>query len=353
MGRRQTMSLLAGIAALAVLLALLIVTGNAYVDRVRPAFSHVQHLYVYPGTGAEAVLAELADSSNVLHRRSLRRSFVREGLLPRGGREAEGFIEAGHYVIDSTMTGVQLARTLRNGWQTPVRMSVSGTVRRKGAIASKVARQMMVDSATIAGCLEDSVFLGKYGFTPTTAFALVIPDTYEMYWTATPEEIFDKFKSAYDGFWTAENEAKAKALSLTKMEVSILASIVAGETRHEPEMPSIAGVYLNRLRSGMKLQADPTVAYCYDYKLSRILRVHTRCDSPYNTYRYAGLPPGPICSPPKACLNAVLNPDTHGYLFFCASPDFNGTHRFAATYAEHLRNARAFQRALDQRQKNT
>ena len=135
------------------------------------------------------------------------------------------------------------------------------------------------------------------------------------------------------------------------MQVSILASIVSGETLKEHEYPIIAGVYLNRYRTGMKLQADPTVAFCFDYKLNRILHKHMEFDSPYNTYRYAGLPPAPINVPPKACLDAVLNPDQHGYMYFCASPDFNGTHRFAVTYDEHLENARAFHRALNAREK--
>ena len=145
--------------------------------------------------------------------------------------------------------------------------------------------------------------------------------------------------------------AAARAQHLTPQEVSTLASIVDGETRYVPEQPSVAAVYLNRLRTGMKLQADPTVAYCFDYQLRRILRSHLQVESPYNTYMYAGLPPGPISCPPKSCLEAVLHPDSHNYIFFCADPSFNGTHRFAATYAEHLSNARAFQAALTERQR--
>ena len=149
----------------------------------------------------------------------------------------------------------------------------------------------------------------------------------------------------------AERIAAARKQGLTKNEAVTLASIVNGETRYVPEMPTIAGVYLNRLRSGMKLQADPTVAYCFNYSLNRILKVHLAVDSPYNTYKYFGLPPGPISCPPKTCLEAVLNPASHNYIFFCADPSFNGSHRFAATYAEHMQNARAFRRALTERQK--
>jgi UPF0755 protein len=210
---------------------------------------------------------------------------------------------------------------------------------------------MMVDSATVAAALDDESFLAKYGFTPENVFAMVLPDTYQMYWTASVEEIFDRLKKEYDAFWTEERLAKAKAQKLSKMQVSVLASIVSGETLKDFEYPVIAGVYLNRYRKGMKLQADPTVCFCYDYKLDRVLKKHLLIDSPYNTYKYAGLPPAPINVPPKACLDAVLNPDKHGYIYFCASPEFNGTHNFAVTYGEHLKNARAFQRELTKRRK--
>ena len=155
----------------------------------------------------------------------------------------------------------------------------------------------------------------------------------------------------YEAFPTPERLAAAKARRLTPREVSVLASIVDGESKYVPEQPSIAAVYLNRLSTGMRLQADPTVAFCFDYKLNRILKSHLLVDSPYNTYQHAGLPPGPISCPPKTCLEAVLHPSSHNYLYFCADPAFNGTHRFAASYSEHLSNARAFQTALTERQR--
>ena len=172
-----------------------------------------------------------------------------------------------------------------------------------------------------------------------------------MYWTASIKDIFDRFKKEYDAFWTSERLEKASAAKLTPMQVSVLASIVSGETLKDFEYPLIAGVYLNRYRKGMKLQADPTVAFCFDYEPDRILKKHLAVDSPYNTYKYKGLPPAPINVPPKACIDAVLNPDTHKYLYFCASSDFDGTHRFAVSYSDHLKNARAFQRALTIRRK--
>jgi UPF0755 protein len=173
-----------------------------------------------------------------------------------------------------------------------------------------------------------------------------------MYWTDSIDEIFARQKKAWDAFWTPDNIAKARRQGLSKLEVSILASIVKGESNMPSDYARIAGVYLNRLHKGMKLQADPTVAFLLNYETGRILKKDLRIDSPYNTYVYAGLPPGPINVPGKEYLDAVLNPDTaSGYMFFCADPSFDGSHRFAKTYADHLKNARAFQKALNQRGK--
>jgi len=240
---------------------------------------------------------------------------------------------------------------LNFGWQTPQKLTLSGTIRKKGVLAEKISRQMMVDSASVAQALDSAEFLASYGFTPENVFAMFLPDTYQMYWTASVTDIFDRMKKEYDAFWTPERQEKAAAQRLTPLQVSVVASIVSGETLKDFEYPLIAGVYLNRYRKGMRLQADPTVAFCFDYEPDRILKKHLTVDSPYNTYKYAGLPPAPINVPPKACLDAVLNPSDHRYIYFCASPDFDGTHRFAVSYNDHLKNARAFQKALTARRK--
>lgn len=313
-----------------------------YFDNKAPDFRSGYVLYVYPDMSAEEVLDSLISGADA----------VRKGSVLRSAR-SEGFydgVRPGKYVIEPEHSAVYAVRMIMNGWQTPQNLTLSGTIRSKGRLAELISRQMMADSASIAAALNDTAFLKGYGFNPETVFALFLPDTYEMYWTASVKDIFDRFKKEYDIFWTPERLSKAEALGLTRMEVSVLASIVSGETLQTEEYPRIAGVYLNRLRRGMKLQADPTVCFCYDYKLDRVLKKHLAVDSPYNTYKYKGLPPAPINVPPKACIDAVLNPDEHGYLYFCASPDFDGTHRFAVTYREHLRNAREFQRALSARQ---
>ncbi len=335
----KTWKLVVLFAVLAGVVAVGIFGGRWYGDNRKANFSGKADLYVYPDQSVADVLAAIPDSI-VLRPRSLRR--VMSGL-------SDSDLKPGHYVVEKGKPSIYVPRMLRAGWQTPVNLTLSGMMRQKGAIARKISRQMMLDSTTVMNALNDKELLSSYGFTPEDVFSLIIPDTYEVYWTDSMKEILDKQKAAYDAFWTADNLRLASAQGLSPKEVSIVASIVKSESNYEPEYPSIAGVYLNRLHQGMKLQADPTVAFCFDYTLSRILYKHLEVDSPYNTYLYEGLPPGPICVPDRPSLKAVLDPDRHGYLFFCASAEMDGTHKFAATLSEHGRNAREFQRALDMR----
>ena len=336
-------TLRAGVLAGVVLLGIAAFAALRYLtDNRLPNVRAEKHLFVYPDTPAGAVLDSL--SACVRHPGSLRRMFR--------SKEVARYLQPGHYLLRPGQTSVYVARMLNNGWQTPVRLTLSGTLRLKGDIARKISAQMMLDSASVHHALEDAQLLGKFGYTPRSVFSLLMPDTYELYWTDSMEQVFATQKKAQEAFWTAERVALARAQDLTPAEVSVLASIVKGESNYEPEFPKIAGVYLNRLHKGMKLQADPTVAFCHGYTLNRIYKAHLKVDSPYNTYKYAGLPPGPICVPTRACLEAVLRPDGGGgNLYFCADPSFNGSHRFARTYAEHMKNARSFQRALDGRAK--
>ena len=319
------------------------VFGRYWSDNRKPNFTNEYVLYVYPETTVGQIADSLAAGAGTLRPKSVDRAFRK--------MEVSANLKPGRYVIEPSATSIYVARMLVFGWQTPQNMTLSGTIRTKGRLAQKIGSQMMVDSAAVASALEDASFLEKYGFTPENVFAMILPDTYQMYWTASVEEIFDRFKKEYDLFWNEERTAKAKAQGLSRMQVSVLASIVSGETLKAFEYPRIAGVYLNRYRKGMKLQADPTIAFCYDYKLDRILKKHLKVDSPYNTYMHVGLPPAPINVPPKACLEAVLSPEKNKYIYFCASPAFDGTHRFAVTYSEHLKNAREFHRALTARRK--
>jgi UPF0755 protein len=329
------MAVLAGVAGF--------VGGRYYVDNRMPNFTKDYVLYVYPDMPVGQILDSLCIGAGAERPKSVERAFAK--------MEVESKVKPGRYVIEPSATSIYAARMLVFGWQTPQNLTLSGTIRNKGVLAKKISMQMMVDSASVADALYDEDFLAGYGFNSENVFAMVLPDTYQMYWTASVEEIFDRFKKEYDAFWTDARKDKARKQGLTPMQVSIMASIVSGETLKNFEYPVIAGVYLNRYRKGMKLQADPTVCFCFDYKLDRVLKKHLTIDSPYNTYKYVGLPPAPINVPPKACLDAVLNAENHNYIYFCASPAFDGTHRFAATYSEHMKNARAFHKELTARSK--
>jgi len=328
------------IAAAVALCVLALFAWRWYSDNRRPNFRKEAVVFVRPGTSADEVYATLINEAGVRRPYSLNRAFT--------GKKVAENLQPGRYLIKPAYTSVYVARMLNNGWQTPARLTLSGTMRRKSDLATRISRQLMIDSADVIRALNDKAMLSAYGFTPRNVFSLFIPDTYEMYWTSTMKDVLDKQKEAYDQFWTADRVAKARAQGLTKEQVSILASIVKGETNYEPEMPKVAGVYLNRLKKGMKLQADPTVAYCFDYEPGRILLKHLQVESPYNTYKYAGLPPGPIAVPTKACLDAVLNPEGD-YLYFCASSAFDGTHKFSKDLGGHMRNARDFQGELNKR----
>jgi len=311
-------------------------------DNKLPNFRKDTVIFVRPETTADDVYATLIRDAGVRRPYSLDRVFR--------DKKVSEYITPGRYEVKSSYTGVYVARMLNNGWQTPCRLVLSGSMRKKEQIASKISSQMMVDSAAVMKALGDKALLARFGVTPASVFSLFIPDTYEMYWTDEVEAILAKQKEAYDAFWTEERRAKAKAQGLSQAQASVLASIVAGETNCREEMPKIAGVYLNRLHKGMRLQADPTVAYCLGYGTKRILKKDLKIDSPYNTYKYAGLPPGPICVPSRACLEAVLAPEGD-YLFFCANSNFDGTHLFAKSYEEHCKNARAFQKSLNNQKK--
>ncbi len=329
------------IAALGLLLLLVggAVAYNWLRDNRMPNFYGKADLYVTAGQGPDEVIASLRDKINILSEKRLRKVFASK-------RVAE-YITPGHYRIDSRTTSVQLARMLNNGWQTPVSLTLSGSLRTRQELARKISRQLQIDSLSVMQAFEDSALMAAYGVNTENVFGAFYAATYDIMWTASIVDVLEKCRKASDAFWTDENKSKAAGLGLTPRQVVTLASIVKGESNYKPELAMIAGVYLNRLDRGMLLQADPTVAYCYDYALKRILYRHLEFDSPYNTYKYSGLPPAPINVPDREYLEAVLNPNRGGgNLYFCASPNFDGTHVFARTLEGHNKNARAFQKAL-------
>jgi UPF0755 protein len=256
-------------------------------------------------------------------------------------------VKPGLYTIEPKMNNLQLVRMLRSGQQTPVRVTFN-TIRTKEDLAEKISANLEVSKEQFLELLQDSVYIRKFGFEEETIMSLFIPNTYEFWWDTSAEELFERMHKEYQSFWTEARSRKAQDLGLSKEEVSTLASIVQAESQKSDERPRIAGVYLNRLRIGMPLQADPTLVFAAgDFTIKRLTAKQMAIDSPYNTYKYAGLPPGPINLPDINSLDAVLNYEKHSYLYFCAKEDFSGYHSFAVGYDEHLSNARRYQRALN------
>ena len=263
--------------------------------------------------------------------------------------EYEQAIKTGKYEVGDRLTTVELINNLRNKVQVPVRLMVP-SARTMDKLAARLAKGIAPDSAELMQCFQDTALCAQFGHTVATISCIFIPNTYEVYWDITPEQLMKRMKKECDHFWNEERKEKAQQQGLTLLEVMTLASIVDRETANDGEKPSIAGLYLNRLRKGMLLQADPTVIYAnQQFGLRRVRQKHLKIDSPYNTYVYKGLPPGPIAIPAIASIDAVLNAEKNNYLYMCAKEDFSGTHNFASSYAQHLRNARKYTRALNKR----
>ena len=270
-------------------------------------------------------------------------SFLRAARLMK----LEEHFRPGLYRFSPGMGNKAIVRSLQKGWQKPFRLVIPGYFRSLDRFAEFLGEQLEAGTDDFSQALHDSGKAEAYGFTPETFLGMFIPNTYEVWWTVSPDELLKRMHQEYLAFWTPERDAKAAALGLTRQEVSTLASIVIEESKYEPELPRIAGVYINRLRRDMPLQADPTVIYAVgDPSLKRVLNKHLETDSPYNTYKYKGLPPGPITMPPVVAIDAVLNYEHHDYLYFCANDSFDGRHAFARTLSAHNENARRYQRAL-------
>lgn len=256
-------------------------------------------------------------------------------------------VKAGRYEIKKGMSIFSLVRMLRAGNQSPVNLVIN-KLRTKEDLAAKIAAGFECDSASFIAFLNNADSIKKYNLDSNTVMTAVIPNTYSILWNTSPAKIFKKLYSDRQKFWNDERTKKAEALNMTPAQVYTMASIVEEETNMEEDKGKIASVYINRIETGMKLEADPTVKFAMrDFGLKRILHKHLTYPSPYNTYQNLGLPPGPICTPSSKTIDAVLNAPQTNYIFFVAKPDFNGYSNFAATYTEHLQYAKAYQQALD------
>jgi UPF0755 protein len=258
-------------------------------------------------------------------------------------------IRPGRYALDPRTSTFNTFRHIKNGIQEPLKLTIP-PVRTMERLAAVIGNKLLADSTEISNAINDPAIQRELGVNDTTFTAMIIPNTYDVYWNISPKKFLMRMKKEYDNFWNNERKGQAQALGLTKLQVATLASIIDEETANDEEKPAIAAMYLNRLRIGMPLQADPTVKFALnDFTLKRIYNNMLTVKSPYNTYVSTGLPPGPIRIPTLASLLAVLEPDQHDYLYMCAKEDLSGTHRFARTYQEHLQNAKRYADALNQR----
>lgn len=298
-------------------------------------------LYIYSEDDFETIKNKLYSEDIIINKKSF--EWVAKRL------DYPEYIKSGHYIIKNGMNNNRLLNLLRSGSQTPIDFTFNN-IRTIEQFAGKVDDELELDSISLLNVLSENPDLKEMGFDKEKYAALFIPNTYELYWNINADDFVEKMIDEYKKFWNESRMQKAENLKLTPIEVSILASIVDKETTKTSEMPRIAGVYLNRINKKWLLQADPTLVFALgDFEIKRVLDSHKKIDSPYNTYKYRGLPPGPICIPSIASIDAVLNAEKHKYFYFCAKDDLSGYHVFARNINEHNANAEKYRRALNKK----
>lgn len=299
------------------------------------------YLYIPTGSNFDDVMRILTEKGILINTASF------EWVAER--KKYPGQVKSGKYHIKAGMSNNDLVDLLRSGRQEPVKVTFNN-IRVPADLAGRIASYIEADSLSLIELYNSKEAQQKYGFSGEKFFTMFIPNTYEFYWDTDAEEFFERMAKEYKDFWNKERKEKAKRTGLTQSEISILASIVEKESLRKDEQPTIAGVYINRLNIGMRLQADPTVVFGVgDFSIKRVLKKHLEFDSPYNTYLHDGLPPGPICLPMSTTIDAVLNFEDHKYLYFCAKEDFSGYSNFAKNLEQHNLNARKYQAALNKR----
>lgn len=329
------------IAILGIILSGIAGVAHIYYYFFAPPFQIAETTYIYidRDDDVDSVYHKISEVGNPKQMHGFESLVRYQGYTPKTGR----------YAIKPADNMRYLHRRLSMGYQTPVKLTI-GSVRTLDRMARNVARQLMIDSTEVATLLNDTAYIRKIGYTKETLPALFIPNTYEVYWDMSAEDFMARMQKEHKAYWNEKRMKQAEAIGLTPIEVATLASIVEEETANQTEKPMVAGLYINRLKRGMLLQADPTVKFSLqEFGLKRILFRHLEVDSPYNTYKYAGLPPGPIRVPSYQGLESVLNYTKHNYIYMCAKEDFSGTHNFAVTSAQHAANARKYQQALNRK----
>jgi UPF0755 protein len=299
------------------------------------------YIYIEPSTSYDEVMEQIKEKVNLPSDKIFE-------MISDKMNYADN-IKTGRYAITNGMTMTEMIRILRSGNQSPVKLTFNN-MRTKEDLSGRISEQLMLDSLTLLSALTNEKKVETLGFDTNTVVAMFIPNTYEVYWNTSVDNLLSRMQKEYNAFWNESRKAKAKAIGLSPVQVSTLASIVEEEATYADEYPIVAGLYLNRLKRGQRLEADPTVKFAIgDFSLRRILFKHLEVESPYNTYRNDGLPPGPIRIPSIKGIDATLSPSAHNYLFMCAKDDLSGRHNFATTHAEHVRNAARYQRALNEK----
>jgi len=332
-----------------IIIFLLLLAGVKFTSVYKQVYSPNIHtpdrktLYLFIPTGST-----YKDVLDIVYNKKLvknRKSF--EWVAKR--KKYDTRIHPGRYRVEHNMSNSAFINMLRSGIQEPVDVVINN-IRTKGELARRLSGQIEPDAAELLGIMNDTEFIGKYGFNKYTILCMFLPNTYEFWWNTSATEVFERMHREYEKFWNNQRLNKARDLNLSPNEVITLASILINETNREDEYARMAGVYINRLNKGIKLQADPTVKYALgDFDKQRILKKDIQVNSPYNTYIHPGLPPGPIALPSIRAIDAVLNCEKHDYLFFCAKEDFSGYHNFARTLSQHNKNARLYQNSLNRR----
>ena len=298
-----------------------------------------EFLYVERDDTFEDVLAKLSECSCLRNKETFRQLAILEGY--------DKHIVPGRYALRNNMHNKRLLRNLQRGYQTPTKITFNN-IRTKEQLAQKLSEQLMTDSTEIITLLNNKEYLQTLGLTPDNAVSIFIPNTYEVYWTISAEDLMERMQKEYERFWTKKRRKQAEETGLTRFEISTLASIVEEESNIADEKSTIAGLYINRLHRNIPLQADPTVRFALnDFTIKRVLREHLKTESPYNTYLNCGLPPGPIRIPSIADIDAVLNYERHNYLYMCAKEDLSGRHAFASSFSEHQKNAVRYRKSLN------
>ena len=347
--KKKKIILISEIAASLVLAILLAVAGYHAYRLMGSNFvsrdGEPHYVYVYPETTLDSLLSTLQKDYTIGSTRALKL----HSKLMKWTSEERPFVRTGRYLVPAETANLQLIRMFRSGDQKPIQLTFNN-IRTREQLAARLSSQLMIDSAAIICKLEDDTYMQQFGLRKETAVCLFLPDTYEMWWDISADQLFKRMADIHDAFWNADRQAKAAALKLTPEEVTTIASIVEEETNRDEDKPIIAGLYMNRLRIGMPMQSCPTVKFALqDFGLRRITNEHLKTESAYNTYIHPGLPPGPIRIPQKKTIDFALNPIPSNYLYMCASAKFDGTHHFSSSYAAHAAYAAAYQRELNRR----